>query len=251
MALSQSDIRRTAEFVRKVTKAPSVEAVVSETLKALKRISGIDRVRIVYSPSPSKWREWKATEDGLEVRSHDEWPRPEKRTVTVPFDAENVQSGFISADKKGEKVRSALEMIAPEVWSALLLQSALARVQKAAVSETELVRATLRARDEERRHIARELHDDLGQSLAALRLTLKWAEDLARPENNMREVVKEMAAARHPAPADLAVPCVAHRGLDDHLGAGAGGVSAHREVVGLVHHERGGVHHARKAAHAW
>ena len=196
MALSQSDIRRTAEFVRKVTKAPSVEAVVSETLKALKRISGIDRVRIVYSPSPSKWREWKATEDGLEVRSHDEWPRPEKRTVTVPFDAENVQSGFISADKKGEKVRSALEMIAPEVWSALLLQSALARVQKAAVSETELVRATLRARDEERRHIARELHDDLGQSLAALRLTLKWAEDLARPENNMREVVKEMAAAR-------------------------------------------------------
>jgi len=196
MGLSQSDIQRTAEFVRKVTKAPDVEAVVSETFKALKAIAGIDRVRIVHSPSPSRWTEWKAAVDGLEVRSHDEWPGPEKKSLTVHFDAENVQSGFISADKKGEKVRSALEIIAPEVWSALLLQAALARVQKAAVSETELVRATLRARDEERRHIARELHDDLGQSLASLRLTLKWAEDLARPKGNMADVVKEMAAAR-------------------------------------------------------
>ncbi len=101
-----------------------------------------------------------------------------------------------SADKTGEKVRSALEIVAPEVWSALLLQSALARVQKAAVSETELVRATLRARDEERRHIARELHDDLGQSLASLKLTLKWAEDLARPKAGTAELVKELGAAR-------------------------------------------------------
>jgi signal transduction histidine kinase len=196
MGLSQSDIQRTAEFVRKVTKAPSVEAVVSETFKALKAIAGIDRLQIVYSPSPSRWTEWKAAEDGLEVRSCDECPRPEKKKFTVSFDAENIQSGFISADKKGEKVGSALEIIAPEVWSALLLQSALARVQKAAVSEIELVRATLRARDEERRHIARELHDDLGQSLASLRLTLKWAEDLARPKDDMSEVVKELAAAR-------------------------------------------------------
>ena len=96
----------------------------------------------------------------LEVRLSDEWLVPERKSVTVHFDPENDHSGFISADKKGEKARSALEIAAPEVWSALLLQSALARVQKAAVSETELVRATLRARDEERRHIARELHDE-------------------------------------------------------------------------------------------
>jgi signal transduction histidine kinase len=196
MGLSQAEIQRVAGFVRKVTKAPNVEAIISETLRTLKAMAGIDRVRIVYSPSPSKWTEWKASENGLEVRSSDEWPVPEKKSITVHFDPANGHSGFISADKKGEKARSALEITAPEVWSALLLQSALARVQKAAVSETELVRATLRARDEERRHIARELHDDLGQSLASLKLMLKWAEDLAAPKAGMTELVKELGAAR-------------------------------------------------------
>jgi signal transduction histidine kinase len=197
MGLSQADIQQIAGFVRKVTKAPNVETVVSETFTTLKAIAAVDRVRIVYSPSPSKWMEWRIAENGLEVRLSDEWPAPEKKSVTVHFDAENDDhSGFISVDKKGEKLGSALEIVAPEVWSALLLQSALARVQKAAVSETELVRATLRARDEERRHIARELHDDLGQSLASLKLALKWAEDLARPKAGMAGLVKELAAAR-------------------------------------------------------
>src|SRR5262249_43642269 len=55
---------------------------------------------------------------------------------------------------------------------------------------------TLRARDEERRRIALELHDDLAQSMASLRLALKWAEDLVRPKPGMREVVKELSSAR-------------------------------------------------------
>ena len=177
MGLSQADIQRIAGFVRKVTKAPDVEAIISETLTTLKAMADIDRVRIVYSPLPSRWTDWRASKNGLEVRTSGGWPTPERKSITVHFDPENDHSGFISADKKGEKVRSALEIAAPGVWSALLLQSALARVQKAAVSETELVRATLRARDEERRHIALELHDDLGQSLASLKLMLKWAED--------------------------------------------------------------------------
>ena len=196
MGLSQANIQRIAGFVRKVTKAPDVEAVISETLTTLKAMADIDRVRIVYSPLPSRWTDWRASKNGLEVRTSDEWPTPERRSITVHFDPENDHSGFISADKKGEKVRSTLEIAAPGVWSALLLQSALARVQKAAVSETELVRATLRARDEERGHIARELHDDLGQSLASLKLMLKWAEDLAEPKAGMTELVKELGAAR-------------------------------------------------------
>jgi len=193
---SQSEIRQIAEFVRKIAKASNVDAVISEAFITLKDIAKIDRVRIVYSPSPSKWTEWKADKHGIEVRPHDEWPSPEKKSVTVPFDPENGHCGFISTDHKGNKVRPALEIIAPEVWSALLLQSALARVQRAALSETELVRANLRARDEERRHIARELHDDLGQSLVSLKLTLKYAEDLARPRLRMPAVAKELAAAR-------------------------------------------------------
>src|SRR6185503_18891074 len=196
MRLSQSDIQRIAEFVRRVTKAPNVETVISETFQTLKNIAKIDRVRIVYSQAPARWTEWKAAPDGLEVRPHDEWTAPERKPVTVFFDRENDHSGFISADKNGEKVQPALDILAPEVWSALLLQSALARVQKAAVSETELVRATLRARDEERRHIAQELHDDLGQSLASLKLALKWAEDLVRKKTDSAEVIEELSLAR-------------------------------------------------------
>lgn len=196
MGLSQSDIQQIAGFVRKVTKAPNVEAVIAETFETLKSIAKIDRVRIVYSPAPARWTEWKAADDGMEVRPHDEWPSPGKGRMTVFFDPENDHSGFISTDKKGEKVRQLLDILSPEVWSALLLQSALAKVQKAAISETELVRATLRGRDEERRHIARELHDDLGQSLASLKLALKWTEDLVAKKPGMSKVIEELSVAR-------------------------------------------------------
>src|SRR3989441_2371073 len=193
---SQSEIQQIAGFVRKIAKAPNVEAVISEAFIILKGIADIDRVRIVYSPSPSKWTEWKADKHKIEVRPHEEWPPPEKKSVTVPFDPENNHCGFISTNNKGDKVLPSLEIIAPEVWSGLLLQSALARVQRVAVSETELVRATLRARDEERGHIARELHDDLGQSLASLKLALKWTEDLVRKKTESGKVVEELTAAR-------------------------------------------------------
>jgi len=97
MGLSQADIQRIAGFVRKVTKAPDVEAIISETFTTLKAMADIDRVRIVYSPLPSRWTEWKASENGLEVRSSEEWPAPERKSVTVHFDPENDHSGFISA----------------------------------------------------------------------------------------------------------------------------------------------------------
>src|SRR2546422_6698115 len=197
MGLSQSDIRRIAGFARKITKAPTVETVISETFETLKAIANIKEMRIVYSPAPSSWKEWKASPDSVEVRPHDEWPAPGKKGLTLLFDPDDEHSGFVSVDKKGEKVRSTLEIMTPEVWSALLLQSALRRVQRAAISETELVRETFRARDEERRHISRELHDDLGQSMASLKLGLKWAEDLVRKKRGMEEVVKELSTARN------------------------------------------------------
>ena len=109
----------------------------------------------------------------IEVRPH-EWPAPRKAGFTVLFDPEASPSGYVSVDKKGRKAEHVLEILVPEIWSAL------ARVQKAPISESELVRATLQARDEERRHIARELHDDLGQSMVSLELALKWTEDVVR-----------------------------------------------------------------------
>ncbi|HYR91670.1 MAG TPA: sensor histidine kinase [Terriglobia bacterium] len=197
MGLSRSEIRRIAGFVRKVTKASSVETVISQTFETLKAIANVNEVRIVYSPAPSTWKEWKASPDTVEVRPHDEWPAPGKKGLTLLFDPDDAHSGFVTVDKKGEKIRNTLEIITPEVWSALLLQSALRRVRRAAISETELVRETFRARDEERRHISRELHDDLGQSMASLKLGLKWAEDLVRAKRGMEAVVKELSIARN------------------------------------------------------
>jgi signal transduction histidine kinase len=150
----------------------------------------------VFSAAPAAWKEWKTAVKSIEVRPHDEWPVPSRKAATVFFDPDNKHAGFISADDSGLKVRPALEILAPQVWSALLLQSAVKRVQKAAASDTELVRETLRARDEERRHIALELHDDLGQSMASLKLSLKWVEDLVRPAPATDEAVRELEQAR-------------------------------------------------------
>jgi len=196
MDLTHSDIQRIADFVRTATKAPSLEAVISETFSTLKNIAEVYRIRIVYAPTPALWTEWLAAGDALEVRSHKEFLAPEKRAMTAFFDPENDRSGFMSAVKGNKKVRSALDILAPEVWSALTLHTALARAQKAAISESELVRATLRARDEERRHIARELHDDLSQSLVSLKLALKVVEDVIENANEGKNVAIELRGLR-------------------------------------------------------
>ena len=196
MALSESDIRMIAGFVRKATKAPNIEAVISVMFETLKATMHATEIRVVHSGNPSTWNEWRATATTIELRPHDEWPAPPKGRLTVPFDPGAYQCGYVSVDKGGSKAEHVLEILAPGICSALLLQAALTRVQKAGISETELVRATLRARDEERRHIASELHDDIGQSMASLKLALKWAEDLVQRANGNGKVVKELSHAR-------------------------------------------------------
>ncbi len=196
MELSQSDVAQIGAFVRKVTKALNAEMVISETVGLLKQVGKSGRLRVVYSHTPGHWTEWKSTPDTLAVRIHDEWPSPEKKTSTVFFDPENRPAGFISITKASQAARAVMEVISPEVWAALLLRTAMERVQKTSISESELARATLRARDEERRNIARELHDDLGQSLAHLKLALKWAEDKVH-NKKPSEVIRELATSRH------------------------------------------------------
>jgi signal transduction histidine kinase len=196
MRLSHSDIHRIAVFVRKATKAPDAEAIVSETFHLLQDIARINRLRIVYSPAPGRWLEWRGASDFLEVRPHGRPPAPERNSLTVFFDFDNKASGYISAATKSVHGRALLEVLAPEVWAALLLRSAVDRAQKAFQTETELVRATLRARDEERRHIARELHDELGQSLVSMTLGLKWAERRILEERNPADAVRALSDAR-------------------------------------------------------
>jgi len=195
MGLSQSDVRQVAAFVRKIAKAPNPEAIVSETFQLLKGLAKIDRVRIVYSPVPGRWTEWISSSAALEVRTLEEWPEPENKSATAFFDTDSEHSGFVSTTVANEKARLALDVVAPEVWSALLLRAAVDRVQNAVASEGELARANLRARDEERRRIARELHDDLGQSLASLKLGLKWAQDRVRNQE-VSAVIDELEKAR-------------------------------------------------------
>lgn len=195
MGLSQPDVRHIAAFVRTVAKAPNPETIVSETFHVLKRMGRIETLRVVYSPVAGRWTEWNCAADAVEVREHEEWPPPERKAETAFFDTETVHHGYISTSRGAEKARLMLEILAPEVWSALLLRAAADRVQRASVSDGELARATLRARDEERRHIARELHDDLGQSLASLKLGLKWAQDRVG-KNETDAVVEELERAR-------------------------------------------------------
>lgn len=195
MELSRKDIRLIAGFARTVARTPHVETIVSEAFETLRGAAGITTMRIVHSNAPA-WKEWMASVGSVEVRPHDECPAPDKKQLTALFDPENAEAGYVSVEKKGAETAQLVELLAPAIWSALLLNAALQRAQKAAVSETEMVRATIRARDEERRHIARELHDDLGQSMASLKLNLKWAEDLIRKRPGTGPIVKELEGAR-------------------------------------------------------
>jgi signal transduction histidine kinase len=195
MGLSPSDIQLIAAFVRTITRAPNRETIVSETLNVINAITAINGLRVVHFEGPSRWIEWKCTGRRLTAIAHDECPVPQKRMSTSFFEPATEQDGFISAPNR-KKVRLVLDLVAPQLWSALLLRSAADRVHKLSSSESKLARATFRARDEERRDIARELHDDLGQSLASLNLTLKWAEDHVRNNEERVKALDELTAAR-------------------------------------------------------
>jgi signal transduction histidine kinase len=196
MGLSQLDIQHLAEFIRKLTKAPSVEKIISATFNTLNQVGRVDRMRVVYLDSSARWTEWTAANNALGVKEPAGRPTPDKNAVTVLFDPESRRSGYMSAATRNKKIRGALEIIAPQLWSGLLLQMVLQRVQRTSGSEAELVRATLRARDEERRRIARDLHDDLGQSLASLKLTLKWTENLVRHHAEIPKALSALSSAR-------------------------------------------------------
>ena len=196
MGLSQPDIQHLAEFIRKLTKAPGVEKIISATFQTVNRVGKIDRMRVVYPDSAARWTDLTVTTHALEVKEPAERPGPAQNSVTVIFLSENRRSGFMSVETRNTKVRDALEIMAPQLWTGLLLQMVLKRVQKTSGSEAELVRATLRARDEERQRIAQDLHDDLGQSLASLKLTLKWTEDLVRRHAEFSKAISALSSAR-------------------------------------------------------
>jgi signal transduction histidine kinase len=191
----QSDLRRLEDLSRSLAKAPPVEQIASDVYSFLQTFAPVSEVRIVAAPTPDSWKEWVRGENDAAVHTHKELPRTNPEGAAVHFDATYPEHGFLWARTNDKRSAQALALLAPQVWTAMTLRTALDRSTRSSVSERKLVRETLRSRDEERRHVARELHDDLGQSLVSLRLSLKWIQDIVE-QKDLPEASVELTSAR-------------------------------------------------------
>ena len=194
MALLQTDIMHLAEFGRRLAQAPVGAQVVAALHETLQSIAPIGEVQLVFSETPGAWTEWVAGAGAVAERKHPELPLPKSNGTAAFFDRRKETTGFVWIDTQDVRAVEVLELIAPQVWTALMLRAALHR--KPTQVESNARREALIARDDERRHIARELHDDLGQSMTSLNLSLKWAEDLISANGPTNEAVSELASAR-------------------------------------------------------
>ncbi len=195
MDISKSDVSLIGRFGRTITHAKDMRSVVAETLKIVRRLTPAKELRVVYR-SASEWKEWYATGRRIREFEHSEWPTPSPAAQTVSFDNLEQQYGFVSTSPASEEHGWILELLAPQIAAALTMHAAVRRAQKNAVSEAALVRETLRARDEERRRITHELHDDVGQTIVTLKLKLKLIENQMKRNGNAAKAVEELAEAR-------------------------------------------------------
>ncbi len=126
---------------------------------------------MVYQPEPDRW--W-----GVQIRPY--------RTLTGVFDGVVLTFVDITKLKRAETVlqeaHDALELRVEARTRDLALandalQAQIAERVRSEQSRQQLLQQLVTAQEEERRHIARELHDQLGQELTALILGLKALQD--------------------------------------------------------------------------
>lgn len=171
-----------------------MEAIAAETLKVMNALAGVEHLRIVCSAG-SRWKECQVAPSAVRISDIDRWKGPRPREAAAYFDPSQKRAGFLSTEKSEDAV-AALEIVTPAVWLALLVRAAIDRSRET-VTERGRIREVLRARDEERQRIARDLHDDVGQSMTALKLSLKWAGDQLSKSKAPRAYVQEIERAEH------------------------------------------------------
>ncbi len=196
MRFSESVLAVLANLGHTLARAPEPEAAAAEIHRAFRKIARVSEVRIVAAEHPSGWREWISGSKTAGVRRTAEFPQPSPKGTVAYFEADKSESGYLWISTSEEKCRQALQIIAPHAGTSIMLHEALKRSQRSTIQERELAREAIRSRDEERRRIARELHDEVGQSLASLKLNLKWAEDVVRSRGAMDNAVTELSLAR-------------------------------------------------------
>ena len=195
MGISPSDVSLIGRFGRTITQAHDIRSIVAEALKIVGKLTSANELRLVYR-SATSWTEWHATGRRVREFEHSEWQPPSPAAETVAFENESAQYGFVSLSPGSEDTRWVLELIGPQIAAAVALHAAVRRAQRNAVSETELIRETMRARDEERRRITHELHDDVGQTIATLKLKLKLVENRLQRNGDALKAREELAEAR-------------------------------------------------------
>ena len=195
MEISPVEVALIGRFGRTVAQSSDISSVALEALNLIRRLASAAELRIVY-PTAGRWKQWHAT--GRRVRESEmlEWPSPSPAAQTVRFGNGQEQYGFVSVSPDAEESQWVLELLAPHIAAAVTLAAAIRQAQQSAISETELVRASLRAREEERRRITHELHDDVGQTIAALKLKLKLVQDRIRKNGAGSSAADELDEVR-------------------------------------------------------
>ena len=194
-ATPRSTIDLIAQFGRRILRDPDMRQAMSEALRILRRLTPANELRVVHI-SAGIWKEWHATGRRVRDYEHMEWPAPSPAAHTVRFETDAEQFGYASISPASEGTEWVLELMGPQIAAIVMLASAIRRNQRNARSETEMVRAAIRARDEERRRITHELHDDVGQTIAALKLKLRLLQDRIQASNVGSDAVDELRDAR-------------------------------------------------------
>jgi len=166
-----------------------------------------------------------------DVRAYADWSLPTDRSfeaswMGVPLFARGDVAGLFSLSKReagyfNEEHKRLAEAMSSQASVAVENAVLFEQMQASTVRMQLLSRRLVEAQEEERRHIARELHDEAGQSLASLRYGLRLLERQIEEGGNVAGQVAELMQRTdavidglHRLAADLRPASLDHLGLE-------------------------------------